>query len=50
MTSNSNIEEINNATGCFDSSGKAVGVFKIKMNQGYQKSQYINRFQFFQLP
>ena len=44
-----NIEEINNATGCFDSSGKAVGVFKIKMNQGYQKSQYINRFQFFQL-
>jgi hypothetical protein len=44
-----NIEEINNATGCFDSSGKAVGVFKIKMNQGYQKNQYINRFQFYQL-
>jgi hypothetical protein len=44
-----NIEEINNATGCFDSSGRAVGVFKIKMNQGYQKDQYINRFQFYQI-
>ena len=42
------IEEINEATGCFDSSGRAVGVFKIKMNQGYQKNQYINRFQLYQ--
>jgi hypothetical protein len=43
-----NLDEINNATGCFDSSGGAVGVFKIKMSQGYQKNQYINRFQIYQ--
>ena len=42
------IDEINKATGCFDSSGSAVGVFKIKMSQGYQKNQYINRFQIYQ--
>jgi hypothetical protein len=42
------VDEINKATGCFDSSGSAVGVFKIKMSQGYQKNQYINRFQIYQ--
>ena len=42
------IDEINKATGCFDSSGSAIGVFKIKMSQGYQKNQYINRFQIYQ--
>ena len=43
------IDKINESTGCFDSSGRAVGVFKIKMEEGYQKNQYINWFQFNQL-
>ena len=42
------IDEINESTGCFDSSGRAVGVFKIKMEEGYQKNQYVNWFQFYQ--
>jgi len=42
------IDKINESTGCFDSSGRAVGVFKIKMEEGYQKNQYVNWFQFYQ--
>jgi hypothetical protein len=43
-----NIEEINKATGCFNANGQAIGVFKIKMKDGFKKDQYISSFYFYQ--
>jgi len=43
-----NIEEINKATGCFNANGEAIGVFKIKMKDGFKKEQYISSFYFYQ--
>ncbi|MEL0103948.1 MAG: hypothetical protein VW920_04540 [Gammaproteobacteria bacterium] len=43
-----NIEEINKATGCFNANGQAIGVFKIKMRDGFKKDQYISSFYFYQ--
>ena len=44
-----NIEEINKATGCFNASGQAIGVFKIKMHEGFKKNQYVSSFYFYQI-
>lgn len=42
------LEEINKATGCFNADGQAIGVFKIKMKDGFKKNQYISSFYFYQ--
>lgn len=42
------LEEINKATGCFNADGQAIGVFKIKMKEGFKKNQYISSFYFYQ--
>lgn len=41
-----NVDEINKATGCFDANGTAIGVFKVKMKEGFSKNQYISSFYF----
>mgnify|MGYP000017339433 CR=1 FL=1 len=43
-----NVDEINKATGCFDANGTAIGVFKVKMKEGFSKNQYISSFYFYQ--
>ena len=43
-----NIDEINKATGCFNANGQVIGVFKIKMKDGFKKNQYMSSFYFYQ--